>query len=125
MPAVPDTSVIRLRIKAGSENMSPLSGSVLLRDLVAAVCATILSASARQTPFRGATDIVPVYATVRGADGHLITDLQQEDFEILERGTPVPIAVFSNAPQPITLAILVDMSGGMFDAVRYPSSETP
>jgi len=72
-----------------------------------------------QTPFRAGTDLIPVFATVRAADGHLVTDLGRDDFEILDRGTPVPIAVFSNDVQPITLAILIDMSGGLFDTGRY------
>jgi VWFA-related protein len=72
-----------------------------------------------QTSFRAGTDVVPVYATVRSADGHLVTDLQAGDFELLDRGTRVPLAVFSNAAQPITVAVLVDMSGGLFDGNRY------
>jgi hypothetical protein len=87
--------------------------------IAAAACVSLLYAAPDQTPFHAATDIVPVYATVRSADGHLITNLQQQDFEILERGTPVPIAVFSNDVQPITVAIMLDMSGGLFDMDRY------
>jgi VWFA-related protein len=72
-----------------------------------------------QASFRAGTDVVPVYATVRSADGHLVTDLQASDFELLDRGTRVPLSVFSNDVQPITVAVLVDMSGGLFDATRY------
>jgi len=72
-----------------------------------------------QTSFRAGTDVVPVYATVRGADGHLVTDLQASDFELQDRGTRVPLAVFSNDVQPITVVVLVDMSGGIFDGNRY------
>jgi VWFA-related protein len=67
-----------------------------------------------QTPFRAGTDVIPVYATVRGEDGHLLTGLQQNAFTLLERGTRVPLAVFSNEPQPITVAMMVDMSGQIF-----------
>jgi VWFA-related protein len=69
--------------------------------------------------FRASTEIVPVYATVRSADGHLVADLKSTDFEILDRGDRVPLGVFSNEPQPITVAVVVDMSGGMFDAQKY------
>lgn len=72
-----------------------------------------------QTPFRAGTEIVPVYATVRSEDGHLITGLKAGDFEIRDRGVSVPLAIFSDEPQPITVAMLVDMSGGLFDVRRY------
>ena len=76
-------------------------------------------ALASQLQFRSRTEIVPIYATARGPDGHLVTDLQASDFEILERGTPVATAVFSNQPQPITLAMLVDMTGALFSVEAY------
>ena len=74
--------------------------------------------------FRTSTEIVPIYATVRTADGHLVTDLKSTDFQILDRGDRVPLAVFSNEPQPITLAMLVDMSGGLFFGERYAALHT-
>src|SRR5689334_8250989 len=83
------------------------------------ILAVVTSAGPPQ--FRARAEVVPIYATARSADGHLVTDLQASDFEILERGTPVPVAVFSNQPQPITLAMLVDMSGGIFSAEAYPT----
>lgn len=66
-----------------------------------------------QEPFRAGTDIVPIYATVRGNDGHLVTDLEQSDFSVLDRGEPVPLALFSNEDQPLTVAVMVDLSGSV------------
>jgi VWFA-related protein len=72
-----------------------------------------------QTPFRSTADLVPIYATVRHADGHLVRGLRADDFVILERGTEVPVAVFSDRPQPLTLALMVDMSGGAYSREKY------
>lgn len=54
-----------------------------------------------------------VYATVRDATGRLVPDLTQDDFELLDNGTPARITTFSNDIQPITVALLLDMSGSM------------
>jgi hypothetical protein len=59
------------------------------------------SGVAGQTPFRAATDLVRVYATVKDKDGHLVTGLRQDEFELRDRGTRTPLAVFSTDAQPI------------------------
>lgn len=76
--------------------------------------------SAQQTVFRGSNITIPVYATVLGADGRLLTDLGKDDFEILDNGKPQNITVFSNDLQPITVVLLIDRSGSVvrdFDLV--------
>jgi VWFA-related protein len=72
-----------------------------------------------QVPFRTSVDLVPIYATVRAGDGHLVRGLQAADFELIERGTPVPVAIFSDRPQPLTLALLVDMSGAGYERTKF------
>jgi Ca-activated chloride channel homolog len=69
--------------------------------------------TARQATFKSSTQTVVVYATVRDAAGRLVPDLTQDDFELLDDGAPVRIATFSNDIQPITVALLLDMSGSM------------
>jgi VWFA-related protein len=54
-----------------------------------------------------------LHATVRSDDGRLVPDLNREDFEVRDEGQPVAITVFSSDPQPITAALLLDMSGSM------------
>lgn len=66
-----------------------------------------------KTLFRSGVQTVVLHATVRSADGRLAPDLTSEDFEIRDEGQPVKISVFSNDPQPITVALLLDMSGSM------------
>lgn len=54
-----------------------------------------------------------VYATVQSRDGRLVPGLTKDDFEVHDEGRPAPITVFSSDPQPITVAVLLDMSGSM------------
>ena len=64
--------------------------------------------------FRSATQLVPVYVTVIDeSSGHLVTDLTRDDFEILDNGRPQTITQFSNAIQPISIVVMLDMSGSM------------
>lgn len=91
-----------------------------MRAVVGLGFVAAISAVAAQEPvFHSAADIVPIYATIRGSDGHLITGLRAGDCELYERGKRVPVAVFSNEALPITVAIMLDTSGGLFDVPRY------
>lgn len=69
--------------------------------------------TARQATFKSSTQTVVVYATVRSGDGRLVADLTRDDFELRDNGAPVRITTFSNDIQPITVALLLDMSGSM------------
>lgn len=86
-----------------------------VRAAVAFSLAAIVGAglAAQQATFKSSTQTVVVYATVRDAAGRLVPDLTQDDFELLDDGAPVRIATFSNDIQPITVALLLDMSGSM------------
>jgi VWFA-related protein len=84
---------------------------------IAVIAATALSGliltADQQTLFRGTTQLVPVYATVLGADGRLVPDLTQDDFEIREGGLVRPITLFSREPQPIAVVVMLDRSGSV------------
>jgi Ca-activated chloride channel family protein len=71
------------------------------------------SAQSQQPTFRSSADNVPVFVTVTDKSGRLLTDLTRQDFQVLDNGKPQPLTVFDNAPQPIRLVILVDISGSM------------
>ena len=75
---------------------------------MAAAC--VLSASAQ---FRSSTNSVAIYATVADGSGRLSTDLQRGDFKVFDNGKEREITLFSSDPQPITVAIMLDMSGSM------------
>ena len=64
----------------------------------------------QQSTFRSAVDTVSIYATVSDARGRLVPDLSQSDFEVLDEGKPAQVTVFSNEAQPITVAVMLDMS---------------
>ena len=87
----------------------------------AALCASLSwstasaqeSQSARPT-FRSALDVVTINASVRDRRGKLVTGLTPEDFEIRDNGQLRRVlSLRSDRESPITLAILVDMSGSM------------
>jgi VWFA-related protein len=82
-----------------------------------AVATTLGAATlaAQQAVFRSNVDVVPIYALVLGPDGRIATDVQPSEFTVLEDGAPVPIVSASIATEPITAALLLDMSGSMED----------
>ena len=63
---------------------------------------------------RSRVDLVMVTATVVDAEGHLVTSLPRDAFEIFEDGEPQPIAEFTNERVPVGLGVLLDMSDSMF-----------
>lgn len=72
------------------------------------------SLAAQQQPvFRANTRVVPIYATVAGADGRLLPGLTQDDFTVLDDGRPRPITVFSDQPAAITGLAMWDVSPAM------------
>lgn len=67
----------------------------------------------QQPIFRSATRTVPIYATVTDAQGRLVPDLEQKDFEVFDDGNRVDVSVFENVVQPITVVVMLDTSGSM------------
>ena len=73
--------------------------------------------------FRVAARTVRVLASVTDKKGEPVTDLQQEEFRLLEDGKPQPIAFFSSERKPMRIGILLDVSGSMaekMDTVATP-----
>lgn len=63
--------------------------------------------------FRSAVQTVAIYATVLDADNHLVTDLNEKAFEVYDNGVLQPLTIFRSEVQPITVVIMLDMSGSM------------
>jgi Ca-activated chloride channel homolog len=81
---------------------------------VAACLGTVwnLQTPQQQRPvFRAGVEAVSIYATVRGADGHLVLDLTKDDFEVRDKGVLQDVTIFSREIVPITVVVLVDVSG--------------
>jgi|SRR6478672_2805302 len=90
---------------------------LLAAGLLAACTVPVIARQAQQQPtFRAAAQTVSIYATVTDPEGRLVPDLTQDDFEVFDDSRPQPITVFENGVQPITVAIMRDMSGSMIPA---------
>jgi Ca-activated chloride channel family protein len=88
--------------------------------LLIAVSVIGATARAQQPTFKGGqTTLVPVYVTVTDAEKRLVPGLERQDFEILDNGKPVPILLFDNEPQPITVVVMLDTSGSMTGNLEF------
>jgi Ca-activated chloride channel family protein len=87
------------------------SGARLLGALVAGVA---LFAQDRPARFQSGVDLISVTATVIDGDGHLVTGLPREAFEIFEDGERQAITQFTNERVPVSLAVLLDVSDSMY-----------
>jgi VWFA-related protein len=93
----------------------------LLRGVTAGVVLTLastslsfsLSAQEPQAIFRSAVEVVTVSAAVRNSKGRVIKDLTKADFEVYDSGRRTEIKDFYFGDSPISLAILLDISGSM------------
>src|SRR5882672_2442988 len=85
--------------------------------LAALVCAAAGLVSAQSQDdgfkFKSGVELVNVTATVSDDNGHFVTGLTKDDFNIFEDGAPQEIAQFSNERVPVSLGILLDTSGSM------------
>jgi Ca-activated chloride channel family protein len=50
---------------------------------------------------------------VTDREQRLVGGLEQNEFEVLDNNRPVPILLFDNQPQPITVAVMLDTSASM------------
>lgn len=70
------------------------------------------------------TNVVSVYAVVMDKKGHLIPDLNKDDFEMIEDGQPQEIKYFSRATDtPLTMGIMVDTSPSQRQVLRTEQEE--
>lgn len=76
-----------------------------------------LALAQQPPPFRAAVNIVPVYATVLDAQGAYAGGLTQDDFTVLDDGTPQEIVSFSSEAQAISVSVILDTSGSMVAAL--------
>jgi Ca-activated chloride channel family protein len=86
--------------------------------LVAATAlALTVTADAQKQTIKVSTETVAVYVTATDAEKRLVSDLVQEDFEVLDNGKPVNINIFENKPVPITVVVMIDTSGSITAAL--------
>jgi Ca-activated chloride channel family protein len=63
--------------------------------------------------FRSGVDLISVTATVLDRDGHLVSGLPREAFEVYEDSERQTITQFTNERVPVSLAVLLDVSDSM------------
>ena len=106
---------------------------VVMRPLLALTVLTALTsfsvriAAQQAAPqvFRSSVDLVPVFATVTGADGAFTPGLTKDDFILFDNSKPQDITSFAKEAQTISVSVILDTSGSMtgtlprvFDAAR-------
>jgi Ca-activated chloride channel homolog len=91
-----------------------------MRAIVAAAAVSALTLTVQnptvvdRRPLRSSVELTVVTATVRDADGRLVTGLPRGAFEIYEDGDPQSISQFTNERVPVGLGLLLDISDSMF-----------
>lgn len=86
-------------------------GALLLAGVLTT---TALLAQDRPARFQSGVDLISVTATVVDREGHLVTGLPRDAFEIFEDGERQPITQFTNERVPVSLAVLLDVSDSMY-----------
>jgi VWFA-related protein len=66
-----------------------------------------------QSTFRSSVEVVTVTAAVRDRRGRVVRDLKQSDFQVIDSGEQRQIRSFDSGEAPISLAIVLDISGSM------------
>jgi Ca-activated chloride channel homolog len=66
-----------------------------------------------QVTFKSGVEVVTVTASVRDQRGRVVKGLKASDFEVVDTGFPRQIRDFYVGESPISLAILLDISGSM------------
>ena len=66
-----------------------------------------------QITFRAGVEVVTVSAAVRDGRGRVIRDLKKSDFQVIDSGAPIEIRDFYAGDSPVSLAVLLDISGSM------------
>jgi hypothetical protein len=66
-----------------------------------------------QAVFRSGVDLVSVIVTVTDRNGRFVPDLKQGDFTVLDDGKPQEIVSFDARRVPVSLGIVLDVSGTM------------
>lgn len=89
----------------------------LLRLWIAVCLAPFLCPG--QTAFRADVHLINVGFSVRDSQGKFVTNLTQDDFEVLEDGVPQKISFFARSVDvPLTLGLIVDASGSQASFVK-------
>lgn len=87
----------------------PLLGSLLF----AAICPAFVTGTGEQARISVTTELVVIPVSVTDANGNFVSDLQMENFRVLEDGRRQKITLFADENNPVTVGLLVDRSRSM------------
>ena len=97
--------------------VTPLVLTALYLSMVPGVArAQTSTGPARQEPtiiFKAGVEVVTVTAAVRDRRGRVVRNLKKTDFEVIDSGTARELRDFYAGEAPISLAVLLDISGSM------------
>ena len=92
-----------------------------MRTLCLALAAAILSlppharVHGQETPtFSANSEIVVLHVTVRDKKGAYVGGLTQDAFNVIEDGQAQTVSLFSDTDTPVTVGLLIDSSGSMY-----------
>ena len=88
--------------------VATLSGSPVAGGL-----AQSASPQGSQVTFKASVDVVSVNASVRDSRGRVVRNLKKADFEVIDAGVRREIRDFQSGDSPVSLAVLLDISGSM------------
>jgi VWFA-related protein len=97
--------------------------SVLAILVVASVLDGVLDNPARafaQTPraaYRAGVDLIALSVTVSSVGRQYVSDLNREEFSVLENGVPQTLTFFSRSSVPLGVALVLDTSASMEQAL--------
>jgi VWFA-related protein len=90
------------------------SGEVKRREFIVSAASLLLARSLQgqdQPTFSAEVKVVNIFATVRNKSGQIVSDLNKDEFTLLENGRPQTIRYFSRESDlPLTIGLLVDTS---------------
>ena len=89
---------------------TPLS---LILLIVVSAAAVIGAQSQEGFRFKSGVEFVNVTATVTDGDGRFIGGLTRENFVVYDEGKPQEIVTFTSERVPVSLGMLLDVSGSM------------
>lgn len=70
--------------------------------------------------FRVSSNLVHILASVRNANGEIITNLEKQDFRILDNGVEQTVSVFDrNTSVPLSVAVMMDTSASTRIDLHY------
>jgi Ca-activated chloride channel family protein len=74
---------------------------------------TVGGGASSQITFKSGVEVVTVTAAVRDRRGRVVRDLKRSDFHVIDSGEAREIRDFYSGEAPISLAVLLDISGSM------------